>query len=285
VTCLVTGATGFVGHALLPRLAERDEVVALGRRTPDSAGEVHWVRQDLSGPLDKSVLPERIDAVIHLAQSERYRDFPDGAGDMMEVNLASTVRLLDYCHTAGGSTFVLASTGAIYAAGPRPVTEEDPPRPSNFYAASKLAAEQVAAPYRAVLRVQVVRPFFVYGPGQQENRFIPALLARIRAGRPVRLAGDDGIRLNPIYIEDAVELLLGALDLETSDTLNMAGPDVHSIREIAEMIAAEAGANPSFDVTEVADDLVASIERLSERLGAPTVGMREGLHRTVAAAR
>jgi UDP-glucose 4-epimerase len=283
VTCLVTGATGFVGHALLPRLAERDEVVALGRRTPDSAEEVHWVRQDLSGPLDKSVLPERIDAVIHLAQSERYREFPDGAGDMMEVNLASTVRLLDYCHRAGGSTFLLASTGAIYAAGPRPVTEDDPPRPGNFYAASKLAAEQVAAPYRAVLRLQVVRPFFVYGPGQQDNRFIPALLARIRAGRPVRLAGDDGIRLNPIYIDDLVELLLGALDLETSDTLNMAGPDVHSIREIAEMIAVEAGANPSFDVTEVADDLVASIERLSERLGAPTVGMREGLHRTVAA--
>jgi UDP-glucose 4-epimerase len=285
VTSLVTGATGFVGHALLPRLAERDEVVALGRRAPNTTENVSWVPQDLTNALDESALPERVDAVIHLAQSERYRDFPDGAGDMMEVNVAATVRLLDYCHRAGGTSFVLASTGAIYSPGPRPVSEEDPPRPADFYAASKLAAEQIATPYRALLRVQIVRPFFVYGPGQQAGRFIPGLLARIGAGEPVRLAGDDGIRLNPIYIDDAVELLLRVLELETSETLNMAGPGVHSIREIAEMIAAEAGANPSFDVTEAADDLVASIERLSQLLRAPTVGVREGLERTVAAAR
>jgi UDP-glucose 4-epimerase len=285
VTYLVTGATGFVGRALLPRLAECDKVVALGRRAPDATENVHWVRQDLTDPLDESALPERLHSVIHLAQSDRYREFPDGAEDMMDVNVASTVRLLDYCHRAGGTTFLLASTGAIYAPGPRPVREGDPPRPGNFYAASKLAAEEIAAPYRAFLRVQIIRPFFVYGPGQQANRFIPALLARIRDGRPVRLAGDDGIRLNPIYIDDAVELLLGALALERSETLNMAGPSVHSIREIAEMIGTEVGANPSFDVTEMADDLVASIERLSSRLRAPTVGMREGLERTVAASR
>lgn len=285
MTCLVTGATGFVGRALLPRLAERDEVVALGRRAPDATENVHWARQDLTHPLDESALPKRLDAVIHLAQSDRYREFPDGAEDMMEVNVAATVRLLDYCHRAGGTTFVLVSTGAIYAPGPRAVSEGDPPRPGNFYAASKLAAEEVAAPYRALLRVQIIRPFFVYGPGQQANRFIPGLLARIRAGEPVQLAGNDGIRLNPIYIDDAVQLLLGALTLEGFETLNMAGPSVHSIREIAEMIGAEVGANPTFEVTEMAEDLVASIERLSDRLGAPTVGMREGLERTVAAAR
>jgi UDP-glucose 4-epimerase len=285
VTCLVTGATGFVGQALLPRLAERDEVVALGRRAPDATEGVHWAPQDLTQPLDESALPERVDTVIHLAQSERYRDFPNGAVDMMEVNVASTVRLLDYCRRAGGTSFVLASTGAIYAAGRQPVSEDDAPRPDNFYAASKLAAEQVAAPYRALLRVQIVRPFFVYGPGQQAGRFIPGLLARVRAGKPVRLAGTDGVRLNPIYIDDAVEVLLGALELESSEILNMAGPSVHSIREIAELIGAEVGADPTFDLTEPADDLVASIERLTEELGSPTVAMREGLERTVAATR
>lgn len=287
MTYVVTGATGFVGQALLPRLAERDEVIALCRHDPepDTTEHVHWLRQDLARPLDESALPRRVEAVIHLAQSERYRDFPGGAVDMMEVNAASTVRLLDYCHRVGGTSFVLASTGAIYRAGPQPVSEEDAPLPGNFYAASKLAAEEVAAPYRALLRLQVIRPFFVYGPGQQAGRFIPGLLARVRAGQPVRLAGDDGIRLNPIYIDDAVEVLLGALELEGSETLNMAGPGVHSIRQIAEMIGAELGANLSFDVTEPADDLVASIERLTEKLAPPTVTMPEGLSRTVAAAR
>lgn len=285
MTCLVTGATGFIGRALLPKLAERDEVVALGRRTPDGTDCVRWVRQDLTQPLDESALPKGVDAVIHLAQSERYREFPDGAVDMTEVNVASTVRLLDYCHRSGGTSFVLASTGAIYGAEQRPVSEDDAPSPGDFYAASKLAAEQVAARYRSLLRVQIVRPFFVYGPGQQANRFIPGLLSRVRAGQPVRLAGNDGIRLNPIYVDDAVELLRGTLELEGSETLNMAGPRVHSIREIAEMIGAEVGANPTFDVTEPANDLVASVERLTQKLGSPTVTMPEGLERTVAAAR
>lgn len=286
MTCLVTGATGFVGRALLPRLAEREEVVALCRHDPepDATDHVRWLRQDLARPLDESALPQPVNAVIHLAQSQRYREFPDGAVDMIEVNVASTVRLLDYCHRAGSASFVLASTGAIYAPGRGPVSEADMPRPGNFYGASKLAAEQVAAPYGALLRVQIVRPFFVYGPGQQANRFIPGLLARVRAGLPVTLAGHDGIRLNPVYIDDAVEVLLGALELEDSETLNMAGPAVYSIREIAEMIGAELGANPSFDATEPADDLVASIDRLTEKLGSPTVAMPEGLARTVAAA-
>jgi UDP-glucose 4-epimerase len=286
VTYLVTGATGFVGQALLPRLAERGEVVALCR--PDSDADavdgVHWVGQDLSRPLDESGLPERVDAVFHLAQSARYREFPDGAQDMLEVNTASTLRLLEYCRRAGGQSFVLASTGAIYASGPEPVTETDAPQPGNFYAASKLAAEQIAGPYGQLLHVHVLRPFFVYGPGQQADRFIPGLIRRVREGQPVTLAGDDGIRLNPVYVDDAVEALLGMLALGDSETLNVAGPGVHSIREITQMIGSELGATPDFEVGEPQADLVASIERLSERLGAPTVSMPTGIARTVAAA-
>src|SRR5689334_15070201 len=140
MTILVTGATGFLGQAILPLLAQRDDVVALqrpGSEAPDGNG-VRWIAQDLTAPLTGD-LPDRIDAVFHLAQSRRYREFPDGAVDVMEVNTMATTRLLDYCRRAGGETFVYASSGAVNGAGPKPISEDDAPAPPNLYGVSKLA--------------------------------------------------------------------------------------------------------------------------------------------------
>ncbi|MEA2393139.1 MAG: UDP-glucose 4-epimerase [Solirubrobacteraceae bacterium] len=284
VTYLVTGATGFLGHALLPRLAERGEVVALHRRASDPPKHrgVRWVPQDLSR-MREFELPKRTDVVIHLAQSLRYRDHPQGAVDVFEVNAGATVRLLDHCRRTGGTRFVLASTGAVYAPGPEPAREEDRPHPPNFYAHSKLWAEEAAMHYRDEFDVTVLRPFFIYGPGQQRDRFLPGLVARILDGETIRLAGDDGIRLNPVYIDDAVESVLRALELEGSDTLNLAGPDTRSVREIAERAAEALGREPSFERAPPQHDLIASIERLRERVGAPRVFLSEGIARTIAA--
>ena len=78
-TVLITGGTGFVGSHLIPRLAERHQVVALARTLPAGpAPDARWIRQDLVRPLDVKQLPQRVDAVIHLAQSYRFKEFPDG---------------------------------------------------------------------------------------------------------------------------------------------------------------------------------------------------------------
>jgi nucleoside-diphosphate-sugar epimerase len=283
---LLTGATGFLGQALLPRLADRGEVFALHRAGSQliEVGGVTWIEQDLSRPLSDT-LPTEIDAVIHLAQSDRYADFPLGAVDVFEVNAQSTVRLLDYARRADAETFVLASTGAVYAPGQQPVRESDAPAPPNFYAASKLAAEHAAVAFRGLLRAHVLRPFFIYGAGQQHGRFLPGIVARVREGRAVSLAGAEGIRLNPIHLDDAVEVMLRSLELDEPATLNMAGPEPVSIRQIAEIVAEVLGREVSFEAGDSKPDLVASIDRLTEVLGRPTVGMREGIDRTLAAAR
>jgi UDP-glucose 4-epimerase len=280
---LLSGGGGFLGAALLPRLTARGEVVALNRpeaEPPDVDG-VRWVSQDLTAPLS-SELPERIDAVIHLAQSRRYREFPDGAIDVYEVNAGATVRLLDYCRRAGGVSFTYASSGSVYASGPEPVQETDVPHPGNFYAASKLAGEQAVEQFRGIMRAHALRFFFIYGPGQR-NMFIPGLLGRVRAGQDVTLAGPDGIRVNPVYVDDAADAVVATLDLPRSQTINVAGPDVVSVREIAELGGRLLGRAPSFAVGDPQADLIASIGRQSAAVGAPTVRFEEGLRRTVEA--
>jgi UDP-glucose 4-epimerase len=280
---LLTGSTGLVGSALLPRLAARGEVLAIhpSERNPKPVEGVRWIEQNLAQPLSPE-LPDRIDAVIHLAQSLRYREFPDGAIDMHEVNTAATVRLLDYCRRAGGTTFTYASTGSVYAPGQAPVRETDVVAPGNFYATSKLAGEQAVEQFRGLLRGHALRPFFIYGSGQH-NMLIPGLVARVREGREVTLAGPNGIHMNPIYVEDAADAVLATLDFEESVTLNIAGPDIVSVREIAERIGRLVDRAPTFAISDPQPDIIASNERRDALIGAPRVSFEEGLRRTVEA--
>jgi UDP-glucose 4-epimerase len=283
VTVLLTGATGFLGQALLPLLAERDEVVALHRPShrPTAQAGVRWVAQDLVAPLTDE-LPDAIDVVLHLAQSGRYREFPDGALDIMEINTMATTRLLDYCRRAGGRTFVFASSGAVSGAGHKPIEEGDPLAPSNLYAVSKHAGEQVVEQYRAIFTAHSLRYFFIYGPGQL-GMMIPGLIGRIASGQRIQLAGANGIFLNPVYIDDAVRATAAALDLDESATINIAGPQTVPLREIAELIGAELGTRPKFENVREQPDFVASIERMSQLLTVPRTSLRDGLARTVAA--
>ncbi len=280
---LLTGSTGLVGSGPLPRLAARGEVLAMHppERTPQPVEGVRWIEQDLTQPLSPK-LPDRIDAVIHLAQSRRHREFPDGAIDMHEVNTAATVRLLDYCRRAGGTTFTYASTGSVYAPDQAPVRETDVVAPGNFYAASKLAGEQAVEQFRGLLHGHALRPFFIYGPGQC-NMLIPGLIARVREGREVTLAGPNGIYMNPIYVEDAADAVLAALDCDESVVVNVAGPDTLSVREIAEQIGTLVDREPTFAVGDPQPDVVASNEWRDALIGPPRVSFAEGLRRTVEA--
>jgi nucleoside-diphosphate-sugar epimerase len=162
------------------------------------------------------------------------------------------------------------------------VRETDEPSPPEFYATTKLAGERALEQFRSVLLAHAVRPFFIYGPNQP-MMMMRGLLTRVRDHQEVTLAGPDGIRINPVYVDDAAKAVIATLDLEESHTLNLAGPDVVSIREIAELAGGLVNETPSFNVGDPQLDLVASIERQSELLGPPSTGFQEGLRRTVAA--
>lgn len=282
---LVTGGTGFTGRRLVQSLSERgDTVYAIhrpGGTAPDALDGVEPIAQDLAAPLG-AAMPDAVDAVVHLAQSRRYREFPAGATDVFEVNAAATARLLDWAHTAGAESFVYASSGAVYAPGPEAVDESATPAPGNFYAASKRCGELAVEHFRGLLRAHALRFFFIYGPGQ-EAMFIPGVVERIRRGEEVTLAGEDGIRVNPVYVDDAVRAITGVLDATESMTLNVAGPDAVSLRELGEEAGRLLDTAPRFSVRDGGSDVIASIVRLSEAGLEPRVSFGEGLRRTVAA--
>jgi len=274
---LLTGAAGFIGRHGLARLEAEHDLFPLVREAPDESRE--WIVQDLAQPLDVTLLPERIDAVIHLAQSHRYREFPDGAEDVYAVNVNSTFQLLEYARRAGARTFVLASTGGIYGYSYEALVETDPANPLNFYLTSKHVAESLLANYQAFFQTVVFRFFFVYGRGQG-SMLVPTLIDKVRKGDQISIAGRPGQRINPIHVSDAVEAFPRALELERSDVFNVAGEEIVSIRELVDVIEQATGeaAHVRHIDPEHEGDLIGDNSRMKELLGVhPQTSLLEGI--------
>ena len=287
MTVLLTGATGFVGRHLLPLLTDDHEVVALARRAPPDAvaGTATWLLQDLAAGLDTTRLPARVHTVVHLAQSERHRDFPEGAGDVVAVNVAAAAALADYARTAGARRFVLCSTGGVYGFRDAPAHEDDPVAPGGFYQASKYAAEVLLAPYATLLETIVLRPFFIYGAGQR-GFLVPRLAERVLAGETLTIDGEPGLRVNPIHVSDAARAVAAAVRTGApAGVINVAGAETVSLTQLVTALAAAAGVEPR--IVHAGDgppgDLLADNARMRERLGVtPQVPLREGLAGVVA---
>jgi UDP-glucose 4-epimerase len=262
---LITGASGFLGRHVCARLIADGEVFAVVRGGAAPAGCVP-VQADLAGAFSTDGWPDRLDAVLHLAQSARHRDFPGGAADMTAINVAATATLIEYARRAGAATFIFASTGSVYTPGPQPAAEDDAVAPANFYAASKAAAECLLRPYRDLLRVCVLRLFYPYGPDQQ-GRLIPSLVERVRDGRPISLAGaQDGLVLTPTYVDDVAAIVAAAVaDRRFDGAFNVSSPEIMTLRDVGTAIARVLGVDVRFENTGGAEPprLLPNLARLA----------------------
>lgn len=266
---VITGSSGLIGSRLTPELAQRGhQVWAVSRSFGSPMPGVQPVDADLSLPSVPAGLPDIADVVVHLAQSAHYQEFPQRALDVFEVNVGSTARLLDWSRRAGVRQFILASSGGVAAAATSP----------SYYLASKHAAELLANAYRAQFEVLVLRCFFVYGRGQKPWMLVPRLIQSIRSGEPVRLAGVDGPRLNPVHVADAVRALTVAIAGRIGGCIDVAGPEVLSVRRMSETIAARLGTVARFrHEGDSAADLLGDIARMSESLAGPRCSFAEGV--------
>lgn len=178
---LVTGASGFIGRALIAAFAAEGRAVraALRRAPPASfAAGVEVVRHgDLAHPVDWRPLLDGVDQVIHLAGIAH-----SGSGIAPPlydaVNRQATAQLAAAAATAGVRHFVFVSSirAQIGATADHVLTERDPALPVDAYGRSKLAAEQ--AVQSSGVPFTILRPVLLYGPGAKGNF---AVLARAAA--------------------------------------------------------------------------------------------------------
>lgn len=246
---MITGARGFIGSHLLARCRHLPhDYVAVVRRLEEGIVDCEYCMADMSDPDWTDSLPTDVESVIHLAQSKEYRNFPDGASDMVSINVKSTFDLLEWSRKNSVKRLVLASTGNVYEHCPSIIGNDC--IPNSMYAASKMCSDMLALQYRDFFSIVVCRLFSVYGPCQ-ENMLIPNLVKRIEKEKPIYLAGGKGIIISPIHVYDVCDGLMNlATSCQEEGVVHFAGPQVLDLKIVAETIGFALGKQPIFENTD-----------------------------------
>lgn len=230
---LVTGATGFVGRGLVPRLvAANHDVRAVSRAD----------HGDLAAPIDWTPFLENVDAVVHLAgQAHATSKLPDEHYD--RVNHRATADLACASHAAGVRRFVFVSsiraqTGAVAT---HVLDEASPPAPADAYGRSKLAAETAI---RAIgIAHTILRPVLVYGPDLKGNLATLRGLASRRIPLPFGAFHNRRSLLALSGLSSAIELALSA-PATKDQTFVVADRTPVELREIIAAFRKGAGRRP-----------------------------------------
>lgn len=216
---LVTGATGFVGKALVQRLLVEDKagrVAVAVRRSGQQWPErvLPCLTGDLEPSTDWSVALAGVSTVVHCAA--RVHLMADTAVDpMMEfrrINVQGTLNLARQAVDAGVRRFVFVSSIGVNGAvtSHRPFTSEDQVQPHSPYARSKYEAElglqAIAA--KTWMEVVIIRPPLVYGPGAPGN--FGSLMRWLKRGVPLPLGAIYNHR-SLVGLDNLVDLIMTCL--------------------------------------------------------------------------
>lgn len=244
---IVTGASGFIGAWVLPALAQKGHAVyPVSREAREWSVDCDEVLTDLAEPGWTAALPERADCLIWLAQSRRYKDGPDGHGDVSRINEAAFMEGLEWARQAGVARVLLASSGSVYAPQDRPLIETDPVDPTTAYTSSKLNAEYLLKTYSSHFEAVAVRLFTPYGPGPS-SMLMARMYTAVLGGHPIELANGTGPVLSPIYAADVAEAFSQLMTCPLVAPLarvNVAGPEAVTLANIVTELGARLGKKP-----------------------------------------
>ena len=237
----VTGACGYKGTVLVPKLLERrHDVIAFdamwfGNYLPEHE-RLSVVKGDVRN--SEEIDLTGVDAIIHLSSIAN-----DPCGDLdpiltWEVSCLATMQLADAAVRAGVKRFIYASSGSVYGIKEEEqVTEALELKPISAYNKTKMVAERVLLSYSDDMAVQIVRPATVcgYSPRMRFDVSVNMLTMQALANGVITVFGGDQIRPN-IHIEDITNIYLHLLDNPELTGIYNAGFENLSILEIAELV-------------------------------------------------
>jgi UDP-glucose 4-epimerase len=252
---LVTGGAGFIGSHLVDRLM----VGGYGVTVIDclSSGSVEnverwlsdprfrFVKEDLKGPGGWMEEFRGIDVVFHYAANPEVKLSVMEPRVHFEENLQATFNVLEACRTFNVPCLVFASTSTVYGEAKAIPTPEDyqPLRPISVYGAAKLACETLIGTYSRLygLKALILRYTNVVGP-RMRHGVVVDFISKLKANpRRLEILGDGTQRKSYIYVEDAIEATLKALEYTLGEgpaslqVFNVGSEDWVSVREVADM--------------------------------------------------
>jgi nucleoside-diphosphate-sugar epimerase len=295
---LVTGASGFVGPALVKRLLDDGAIVSTLSRTPGrlSMLEQKYCYQFFSCDLtDKQATLEVLSevnpqVVFHLASLPDGPESYEHSLQVIESNLNGTVNLLEGFRRVGGMLFVYGDSTKSYGNSGVPYLEANPWYPNSSYAITKAAGWSFCLMYANIhdFSTVSVRSTMLYGPGQSFNLF-SFLIQSLRKGvLEIPIAGGLQTR-DPLYIDDAVDAYIMSAKKELSGRIiNIGGGVERSVKDLSELVVRLAGydtpiiCNPAdARSTEIWNSYCDNIEARKLTGWSPNHSIEEGLLKTI----
>lgn len=292
----LTGATGFIGRHLLHSLSRRGYRVRVLLRRPVEVpeGASSAVVGDLARPMNMAAALSGVDAVVHTAGlAPTMSGMPED--DFRSSNTEATLRLAEAAARARVPRFVFLSSirAQTGPSAPAPVTEADPPAPTDAYGRSKRDAE--AALSGTDLDWVALRPVLVYGAGATGN--VATLLRLARSLAPLPLGGLNA-RRSLVSVESLAAAVATVLDAPgpLRRPLIVAEPEPLSVPEMIAALRAGLGRGPGLlpvprsllglacriaghgdAYARLSSSLVARADGLTDLGWTPAMATREGL--------
>jgi UDP-glucuronate 4-epimerase len=233
---IVTGAAGFIGHAVAHRLLARGERVIgvdivndyydpslkeARLATFDGHERFTFVRMDIADAdgMAKLVSDNGVVRVVHLAAQAGVRYSIENPFAYERSNLAGHLSVMEACrHAEGFEHLVYASSSSVY--GDKPMggegfTEDEPAMdPVSLYAATKRACELMSQSYAKLYGFPQtgLRFFTVYGPWGRPDMAYFSFTQKILKGDSIEVFGNGKMARDFTYIDDIVDGIVGALD-------------------------------------------------------------------------
>ena len=294
---VITGATGFIGHAILEHLLARGRAVSvLLRENSDRsrlAGlggfQIHHYKK-LSDPATvaelRGIAP---DVFIHCAwRGVGGKDRNEGF--QITDNLPFTLDAVNLAAAAGCRQWVGLGSQAEYGNQNRKLSEDAPLTPTTLYGKAKLAAGIAALGLCEALGLKGawLRVFSTYGPGDAPHWLIPYVIQELIAKRPPRLSACEQL-WDYLYVSDAARAIASVANGNTGGVFNLGSGTAHPLKEVIEMIRAEVGGkvSPDYGAVPYRPDQIMHLEADIARLQATAgwnaeVGLLEGIRATIA---
>lgn len=217
---LITGGSGFLGRAIVQRLALMeafDLILPLRVLRKDL---IHGVKEikisDMDGQSNWKEILGGVDVVVHAAARVHvmHEQAPDALAAFRKVNVEGTLNLARQAADAGVKRFIFISSIKVNGEGTlagEPYTADDIPAPSDPYGISKLEAEQGLKALTTVtgMELVIIRPVLVYGPGVKAN-FLN-MMRWLYKGIPLPF-GAVRNRRSLIFLDNLVDFIVICLD-------------------------------------------------------------------------
>lgn len=263
---LVTGADGFIGSHLVEHLVRQGSEVRafvlynsfnswgwLDQAPREILDSIDVFAGDVRDPHSVHQAVRGCGAVIHLAALVGIPYSYRSPSSYVETNVTGTLNVVQAATDLGVEKVVHTSTSEVYGTARFvPITEDHPLHAQSPYAASKLAADQVALSFHRSFDtpVAVVRPFNTYGPRQSARAVIPTIITQIAGGNGRLKLGALHPTRDFSHVADTVRGIVAVTECEgaVGEVINLGSDYEISIGDTVDLIAEIMGAEARVEV-------------------------------------